>query len=150
MSFKKILIAIDSSMDADFILEKSDQFIPKEGAQISLISVVEPMPLFYADIYCSVDAYEVEKKLVDEGIETAKEKLMDFGRLYGIQTNDCHVVQGDTVTEIHAMAEKLNIDLLVMGSHCRKGFQRIRMGSTAAAVVHGAKYDIHIVRLKED
>jgi|TARA_B100000959_G_C14551024_1_gene447633 universal stress protein A len=150
MSFKKILIAIDSSMDADFILEKSDQFMPKEGAQISLMSVVEPLPSFYAEIYFSVETYEVEKNLVNEGIERAKEKLMDLGRLYGIQTNDCHVIQGDVVTEIHALAEKLNIDLLVMGSHCRKGFQRFRMGSTATAVIHGAKYDIHIVRLKED
>ncbi len=31
MSVKKVLIAIDSSMDADFILEKSDQYLPKEG-----------------------------------------------------------------------------------------------------------------------
>ena len=99
MSFKKILIAIDSSMDADFILEKSDQFMPKEGAQISLMSVVEPLPSFYAEIYFSVETYEVEKNLVNEGIERAKEKLMDLGRLYGIQTNDCHVIQGDVVTK---------------------------------------------------
>tara|TARA_B100000959_G_scaffold271820_1_gene320398 strand:- start:1293 stop:1745 length:453 start_codon:yes stop_codon:yes gene_type:complete len=149
MSVKKVLIAIDSSMDADFILEKSDQYLPKEGAEISMISVVEPMPLFYADIYWSNETYEVEKNLVREGIEKAKEKLMEFGRLYGIQTSNCHVKQGDIVTEIHRMAENLNIDLLVMGSHCRKGFQRFRMGSTAAAVIHGAKYDLHIVRLKE-
>jgi len=149
MSVKKVLIAIDSSMDADFILEKSDQYLPKEGAEISMISVVEPMPLFYADIYWSNETYEVEKNLVREGIEKAKEKLMEFGRLYGIQTSNCHVKQGDIVTEIQRMAENLNIDLLVMGSHCRKGFHRFRMGSTAAAVIHGAKYDLHIVRLKE-
>ena len=48
--------------------------------------------------------------------------------------------------EIKSEAEALNADLIVVGSHGRKGLGLL-LGSTATGVLHGAKIDVLTVRI---
>jgi nucleotide-binding universal stress UspA family protein len=51
---------------------------------------------------------------------------------------DHQLVEGDPMWEILRAAEKSGCDLIVMGSHGRKGFRRFLMGSVAAQVTRRA------------
>jgi nucleotide-binding universal stress UspA family protein len=48
------------------------------------------------------------------------------------------LLMGDPATEIVALAEEENVDLIVMGTHGRTGIKRLLMGSVAEAVVRRA------------
>ena len=56
------------------------------------------------------------------------------------------VVIGSPKTEILALAEDNNADLIVVGSHGRHGLGLL-LGSTASSVLHHAKCDVMAVRL---
>ncbi|MFW5825636.1 MAG: universal stress protein, partial [Marinobacter sp.] len=47
---------------------------------------------------------------------------------------------------IHQLSEDKDVDLVVVGSHGRKGFQLL-LGSTANGVLHGARCDVLAVRI---
>ena len=53
---------------------------------------------------------------------------------------------GSPADEIHHMAEKLNADLIVIGTHGQSGL-RLLLGSTANAVLHGVKRDVLAVKI---
>ncbi|PIE36321.1 MAG: universal stress protein UspA, partial [Gammaproteobacteria bacterium] len=57
-----------------------------------------------------------------------------------------HVVLGRPETEIHALADTIDADLVVMGCHGRFGLALL-LGSTANGVLHGTKCDVLAVRV---
>jgi nucleotide-binding universal stress UspA family protein len=59
--------------------------------------------------------------------------------LRGYQTVEHHVLKGVPSDEILRFADAQKIDLIVMGTHSRKGLDRIIFGSTAERVVRNAK-----------
>ena len=62
-------------------------------------------------------------------------------------TANVQVVKGNVSEEgIIETAEKLKIDLIVMGSHGRKGFQKFLLGSFAQDVLKGTKLPVLIVK----
>jgi universal stress protein A len=54
---------------------------------------------------------------------------------------------GRPENEIHGLAEEINANLIVVGSHGRHGLALI-FGSTANGVLHGAGCDVLAVRVK--
>jgi nucleotide-binding universal stress UspA family protein len=50
-----------------------------------------------------------------------------------------HLLEGDAVTEIIELARKAPADLIVLGTHGRRGLTRLLMGSTAELVVRRAQ-----------
>ena len=57
-----------------------------------------------------------------------------------------HLIFGRPETEIHALAEQIGADLIVVGSHGRTGLALL-LGSTANGVLHGATCDVLAVRV---
>ena len=66
------------------------------------------------------------------------------GAGFTVQTE---VVEGDPKAKILDQALQWNPELIVMGSHGRKGFDRFLMGSVAEAVVRHAPCSVQIVRI---
>jgi universal stress protein A len=56
-----------------------------------------------------------------------------------------HVVEGDPATEIVRLAKKLPCDMIVMGTHGRRGLCRLLMGSVAESVLRNAPCPVLIV-----
>ena len=48
--------------------------------------------------------------------------------------------------EIHTLANEINTDLIVIGTHGRSGL-KLLLGSTANSVLHSAKQDVLAVRI---
>jgi nucleotide-binding universal stress UspA family protein len=55
------------------------------------------------------------------------------------------VRQGDAVAEILAAGEREQPDLVLLGTHGRSGWQRLRLGSVAEAVLHHAPTSVLVV-----
>ncbi|ELY93756.1 uspA domain protein [Natrialba taiwanensis DSM 12281] len=56
--------------------------------------------------------------------------------------------EGDPAREILDFAAKQDIDLIVLGTHGRAGFDRVVMGSVASDVIREAKQAVLTVRVK--
>ena len=79
-------------------------------------------------------------------MKSASRQKRNSKHRHNIPVSHTHVVVGAAADEIHAAAEKLGSDLIVIGTHGRSGM-RLLLGSTANAVLHGVKTDVLAVKV---
>lgn len=141
-AYQKMLVAVDLTEEAPQVLDKAMEISRAHGAEVILIHVVEPVGYAYGgDI--PMDLTELQDQLD----KAAKEQLRYYGEKHGVDAGNQLVLVGRPESEIHRLSEELGIDLIVVGSHARKGFQLL-LGSTANGVLHGAVCDVLAVRIK--
>jgi nucleotide-binding universal stress UspA family protein len=80
-------------------------------------------------------------------LQSAREGILRMLRAVGIATSEVTVLlnEGDVTASILGTARKEGIDLLVMGTHGHKGFNRLFLGSVAEAVIHQATCPVLVV-----
>lgn len=142
--YKKILLAVDlHPVCEDITTQAAVQVANKSHAKLYVIHAIEPIHAYsVGQAYPMIE--EVEKKIESE----VKKNLGNLGKKYGINPSEQLVEIGPPVSVILDQAEKLNVDLIIVGSHGRHGI-RLLLGSTANAVIHLAKCDVLAVRVKE-
>jgi|SRR5690606_3975137 len=146
MSYQNILVPVDGSDISLSAVKNATQIAQAFGGQLTLISLVTEDPFAEADFYYPspimkeyfVQAYANAEKSLKQAQTIASEN--------GITANT-QIVKGNVSEEgIIETAEKLKIDLIVMGSHGRKGFQKFLLGSFAQDVLKGTKLPVLIVK----
>ncbi|GAB3091675.1 universal stress protein [Aestuariicella hydrocarbonica] len=141
--YKHILTGLDLSEESPQVIEKAAALAKANNAKLSLVHIVEPLTFAYGgDI--PVDLSEIQDQLQSQ----ATEQLKILAAPYNIATEDRHIIVGQPVAEIHDLAKELAADLIVVGSHGRKGLALL-LGSTANGVLHGALTDVLAVRVKD-
>ncbi len=140
--YKHILFATDLTEDTEYLIEKVRAIRGLTGAKLSIIHVVEPLP-GYSYAYLGIE--DIEGQLVKE----SKQSMEKLGQQLNVNVADQHIEIGPTKTKILKVAEEARIDLIVCGSHGRHGLSLL-LGSTANAILHGAKCDVLTVRLPEE
>ncbi|MDK9558104.1 universal stress protein [Marinobacter sp. M216] len=140
-AYKKMLVAIDLTEEAPQVLNKAKAVCEAHGAELMLIHVVEPVGYAYGgDI--PMDLTELQDQLD----KAAHEQLASYGDQHGIPKSNQIVTVGRPESEIHRLAKEQQVDLVIVGSHGRKGFQLL-LGSTANGVLHGTECDVLAVRI---
>ncbi|MCG7199802.1 universal stress protein [Marinobacter pelagius] len=140
-AYKKMLVAIDLTEEAPQVLNKAKAMSSAHGAELMLVHVVEPVGYAYGgDI--PMDLTELQDQLD----KAAKEQLGKYGDEYGVTKENQVVTVGRPESEIHRLAKEQDVDLVIVGSHGRKGFQLL-LGSTANGVLHGTECDVLAVRI---
>lgn len=139
--YKHILFATDLTNDMEFIIAKVRGMRGYTGAQLSLIHVVEPLP-GYSYAYLGIE--DIEGQLIDE----SKTALAKLGEQLSVDSKNQWVEVGPTKTRILEIAQNIGADLIICGSHGRHGLSLL-LGSTANAILHGAKCDVLTIRLPE-
>ena len=142
--FQEVLVAVDSTEEATEVLERAVGVASISGARVSVLSVVRPLEHSYAgvDVASYGDAGIRFAHEAEEQVMAQVDALADSFEVTGERL----VRRGHPAEEIHAAAEELSADLVVVGTHGRHGFALL-LGSTANAVLHGAKSDILAVRV---
>lgn len=139
--YSKILLAVDLSDDSEEVARKAAAISSDSGASLHVIHVIEPLSFAYGgDIPMDFSGIQ------DEIHQQASQQLKSFGDKHGISAESQHIVLGRPEVEIHALADELGADLIVVGSHGRYGLALL-MGSTANGVLHGATCDVLAVRV---
>jgi len=140
--YKHILFATDLTEETDYLVEKVRAIRGFTGATLSLIHVVEPLP-GYSYAYLGIE--DIEGQLISE----AKQAIEKLGLKLNVEQKDQLIEVGPTKTKILNAAEQMKADLIICGSHGRHGLSLL-LGSTANAILHGAKCDVLTVRLPEE
>lgn len=140
--YKNILFATDLTDDTDYLVEKVKSMCKLTGASLSLIHVVEPLP-GYSYAYLGIE--DIEGQLINE----SKASIERLGEKLNVAKSNQFVEVGPPKVKILKLAGEKGIDLIICGSHGRSGLSLL-LGSTANAILHGAKCDVLTVRLPED
>lgn len=139
--YQKILIAVELNGDTDKVLLEKAEEIAETGGELYLIHAVEHMSS-YGAAYGISAGVDVEEVLVQE----AKKQIADLAKPFDIPVERQIAKIGPAKFLILEEAEAIKTDLLIVGSHGRHGV-RLLLGSTANAILHGAKSDVLAVRV---
>ncbi len=130
--FKKILFPVDLSEVSPKLVPYVKEMAATFGAEVHLLFVARILQHF-ASIYVphpSVNKFEAEI------VKGAEQKLHEFVEEQ-FESDSCtaRVVLGDPAEEILNYAQAEGIDLIIIGTHGRKGLERIIFGSVAERVL---------------
>lgn len=136
----KVLLAVDDSRFSEAAAQAILEHLRPEATEVCVLHVAEmPIVLLPPDIAAE---REESLKLAKELAERHAGLLRKAG--YKVET----VVEeeGDPRSKIIDRAAHENADLIVVGSHGRKGLDRFMMGSVAESVVRHARCSVLVVR----
>jgi nucleotide-binding universal stress UspA family protein len=140
MMYKRILVPTDGSEFA-VKAQKHALFLAKvSGAEIIAVSVTENN--FVNGLPLDDEVYQLNQILN----ERSEENLKEFDKLNEDNIKVTHVVrEGSPAKVILEVSKEEDVDLIVMGSSGKSGFDRFIMGSVADKVVNSAKCAVLVV-----
>ena len=142
-----ILLAIDDSKFSQAAIKAVMTLARPKETEIRVLHVIEPLPL-YPDSQAWGYGSEASQVLEEqrEGAEglvaKASQQLRDTG--FSVTTA---IEQGNPKVVIIDSATQWSPDLIVVGSHGRKGLDRFLMGSLSEAISRHARCSVQIVRV---
>ena len=141
--YRRILVAIDCSDESAQVLSRAAGVLSGNDGELHLIHVIEPLALAYgADV--PMDVTDLQSGLMKQ----AREMADPYASRYQIPTDNVHVELGSIEKTILDQADKLEADLIVVGSHTRSGLALL-LGSTARGLVPGAHCDVLAVKVDQ-
>jgi universal stress protein A len=143
MTPANILVPYDFSAHSERALDYACSLAAKLGARIHLAHAIGAgLPELSAVLTDSMIATMREQSLSELGkVATAREGIATFGKVM--------VEPGDARDGILTAARDCAADLIVMGSHGRRGISRLVLGSVAEEIVRRAPCPVLVVRLDE-
>ncbi|OOG56024.1 universal stress protein [Polaromonas sp. C04] len=143
--FKHILVPVDGSPTAALAIDKAVGLAKAFGSTVTAIYVIDPYPFTgvgtdYA--YGQAQYLTAATAEANEAIKGAKQAFEAAG--IAVKTT---LVEGHAVYKgILQTAESSGADLIVMGSHGRRGIEKLMLGSVAQRVVSHAHVPVLVVR----
>ena len=140
MMYKKLLVPTDGSEFAKKAQKHALFLASVSGAEIIAVSVTENN--FVNGLPLDDEVYQLNQILK----ERSEENLKEFDKLNEEDLKVTHVVrEGSPARVILEVADEEAVDLIVMGSSGKSGFDRFIMGSVADKVVNSAKCAVLVV-----
>ena len=141
--FKKILFPVDLSESSPKIVPFVTTMAQKFESEIHLLFVARVFD-YFSGIYVphpSINKFE------SEIVEGAEKRLNEFTEenFKDLPNTKATVVSGDISEEILKYIQSKGIDLLVMGTHGRKGLEKVVFGSVAERVAKASPVPVLLV-----
>jgi nucleotide-binding universal stress UspA family protein len=129
---KNILVATDFSDPSKAALDYAVDLAEKLGAEVHVVHAFELPLIGFPDGNMTVSA-----EMASRIINAAQKALDDLSAKYSARMVELHAFleQADPREAVLSAAKKVNADLVVMGTHGRRGIVRALMGSVTESVV---------------
>lgn len=142
----KILVAIDFADATERLLQVAGNTAKTTGSTVYLVHVAEPNPDFVGyqagpDVVRDQVAHEFREQ------HRMLQAHADRMRSGGLEATAL-LVQGPTAKTLLAEAERLEIDLIVMGTHGRTAVMDILVGSVSHAVLRHTEIPVLLVPVR--
>ena len=134
IEIKKILFPVDLTSNSSKVFPYVLSVSEKYGGKIFLLHVVEDFAKWGGGIYIPHIPLEQYQEEALKGAEKALDNVCE-AQLQGYRDFQKRIVYGDPAQEILKAIESEEIDLVVMGTHGRKGLENVLFGSVARNVV---------------
>lgn len=148
--YKRILIASDGSELADRALDHGLQLAKLAGSEVTIVTVTEPVTIVgggYASIAGGVvdplpELVEAQEKAARELLQRAAKRAAD----QGVTAKTVLVDNTFAAEGVVATANEIGAELIIMGSHGRRGLNRLLLGSQTNNVLAHTKIPVLVTR----
>ncbi|MDG1750200.1 MAG: universal stress protein [Thalassotalea sp.] len=130
--YDNIICAIEASAEGKEVLSKAQELSKLHNAKLFITHVIQ----------YSLLPKDYQKELKEKALPEI-EKIVSA---LGISNKNVSVKFGKPYEEICKLAEKKNADLIILGTHSKKGLSAL-IGSTASAVANYAKCDVSLIKI---
>lgn len=150
MTHKNILVPIDGSDPALAAVKQASIIAAAMNSKLTITSIVEENPFTNTDFYYFGADSTTMKAFFDEACRNATQALVEAEKLSldsGASEVETQLIKAEVSAQtIVKAAEEAGAALIVMGSHGRKGIQKLTLGSVAEEVLKLAKLPVLIVK----
>jgi len=145
VTYKRILVPVDGSPTSKAGLKEAVRLAKDQRAKLRLLHVIDELIVFNTP-ETAVNIEPILKEL-KRGGERVLQAAAHLALAKGIRPeSDLRESAGVRVSEvISAQAKRWRADLIVMGTHGRRGVNRMLMGSDAELVVRNASTPVLLV-----
>lgn len=145
--YQRILVPIDGSPTAQAGLAEALRLAKLTGAQIRLLHVVDEMMVVTSVPEFTAYSVDLARALKEGGAEVLAKALAE-AKAAGVAAHTELVDSGTgrVADTIVAQASNWPADLIVLGTHGRRGLRRLALGSDAEEVVRNASAPVLLVR----
>lgn len=142
-TFGTALVAVDDSDPSDAALKLAAKLAAR-GTKLIVCHAVDTMKLYENATTFGYDPTPMADELRGEARATIERAVANAGLT--IDAANIAVVEGDPVTAILETAQERGADLIVVGSHGRRGITRLVLGSVAEDVVRNATTPVLVIK----
>ena len=143
ITIRKILCPVDFSPTSEHALRYGLELGRRMGAEVHLLHVFQ-LPAYAMPDGALIAAPEQVANLSDR----LQQELNKMAAAFEGVTKT-HLLEGVPHKEIEALANKLGVDMVVMGTHGRGGLAHLLIGSVAERVVRSSRVPVLTVRKPE-
>lgn len=147
--YERIMVAVDDSETSQRALQVSIGLAKSCGSRLEIVHAVDESVF---PTHARGGAMLVDPVLVQRAMEAEGQRVLDAAaesaRSAGVPT-ETRVLASEThhaADQIAEAADAAKADLLIVGSHGRRGVQRLLLGSVAERLVRKANVSVLIVR----
>ncbi len=145
--YKHLLIATDGSDVSRKAVDQGLELAKAMGARVTLLKVTEMWSALDVatrdDTLGMVEKYEAQQAIAANETLT---KAKAIAETVGVQCATKHIADSHPADGILKAAKDEGCDLIVMGSHGRRGLDRMLLGSQAANVLANTKLPVLVCR----
>jgi len=149
--YGNILLSTDGSDVARNGLKHGIALAKALNAKVTVIAVTEPLPIDYGSGHASgwipsqaeIDRFEAATK---ERAGNVLDEARAMAEQSGISAELLHVPNAHPATAIIETARSRGCDLIVMGSHGRRGLKKLWLGSQTSEVLADGSVPVMVVR----
>jgi nucleotide-binding universal stress UspA family protein len=144
MKRTRIIVATDFSAASEPAVRRALEMAEAEKAPLLITHVLEPPVSFSPDGYVLPRIYDEMAAAVQADAEKRMRQLLARARKAGVRARGV-LLRGAPHEAIVRAARKHRADRLVVGTHGRRGFSRLFLGSVAARVVASSPCPVLVV-----
>lgn len=146
--YKRMVVAVDGSATSGKALDEASKLAREMSSIILLLHVCEEMPIMWEPDGMNMILMQNSLRAVSDAgkalLEKHRRQLAEQG--ITVETKLVETYGGRIGSVISEEAQKWNADLLVVGTHGRKGIAHLLMGSVAEGVARAASIPVLLVR----
>ena len=145
--YQRILLAVDGSHSSDLALSQAITVAKATGAEVRAVFVADDSDLFFEVSH--IDNESLMKSIASYGngvLVAASNRLTEDGIRCSTRLFEKPISPGKISATIVAEADTWPADLIVLGTHGRRGVKRLVMGSVSEGVVRKTHMPVLLIR----
>ncbi|MFB6104686.1 MAG: universal stress protein [Halobacteriaceae archaeon] len=138
--YDHILVATDGSPPAAAAVDRAVRLAASVDADLTAVSVVDTLAYGVADVRSGV-----AEDTLAEAADTTLESVVETAEAADVPVST-QVLHGSPAATITDFAGDNAVDLIVVGTHGRRGVSRVLLGSVAERITRIAQCSVLVVR----
>ena len=145
--YKRILVPVDGSSTSDFALREAIKFVIDQKAELRIIHVIEDVvPVWDVELLNINEIREALRQTGERVLAKAEAVARDAGIKAETRLIESTPPGARIASVIAAEAKAWPADLIVTGTHGRRGVDHLLMGSVAEDVVRISPVPVLLIR----